>query len=138
MEDIRFRVIGLVKNGIQEETSKDQWQEAISEIVIEPKFAEDLIGIEIYRYIAVLFWMDKIPARDHKRSLATCFPQRPNPIGLTFVELLSRERNVLKVRGLDAFDGTPVLDIKPYKPWSFKRIRERLPDINTERLDGNT
>ena len=41
---------------------------------------------------------------------------RPNPIGITAVELVTREGNVLKVRGLDAIDGTPVLDIKPYYP----------------------
>ena len=49
---------------------------------------------------------------------ATRTPIHPNPIGLTLVELVKREENVLCVRGLDAFDGTPVLDIKPYGcPW---------------------
>jgi tRNA (Thr-GGU) A37 N-methylase len=49
---------------------------------------------------------------------------RPNPIGLTVVELLKVEGNVLEVRGLDAFDGTPVLDIKPYDPWDVvKQVR---------------
>jgi tRNA-Thr(GGU) m(6)t(6)A37 methyltransferase TsaA len=45
---------------------------------------------------------------------ATRSPQRPNPIGLTVVELLGREGRVLRVRGIDMLDGTPVLDIKPY------------------------
>jgi tRNA (Thr-GGU) A37 N-methylase len=45
---------------------------------------------------------------------ATRSPQRPNPIGLTVVELLGREGNRLRVRGLDMLDGTPILDIKPY------------------------
>lgn len=48
---------------------------------------------------------------------ATRAPVRPNPIGLTLVELVRREGNVLVVKGLDALDGTPVLDIKPYPYW---------------------
>jgi tRNA (Thr-GGU) A37 N-methylase len=45
---------------------------------------------------------------------ATRSPRRPNPIGLTIVELLGREGAALRVRGLDMLDGTPILDIKPY------------------------
>ena len=45
---------------------------------------------------------------------ATRSPRRPNPIGLTVVELLSREGRMLRVRGIDMLDGTPILDIKPY------------------------
>jgi len=48
---------------------------------------------------------------------ATRAPIHPNPIGLTLVELIKREANVLSVRGLDAYDDTPVLDIKPYPDW---------------------
>ena len=48
---------------------------------------------------------------------ATRAPIHPNPIGLTLVELITREANVLWVKGLDTFDGTPVLDIKPYPDW---------------------
>jgi tRNA-Thr(GGU) m(6)t(6)A37 methyltransferase TsaA len=50
---------------------------------------------------------------------ATRTPYRPNPIGLTLVELLRVEGNVVTVRGLDAFDGTPVLDIKPFDYWDL-------------------
>jgi tRNA (Thr-GGU) A37 N-methylase len=54
--------------------------------------------------------------------LATWAPIHPNPIGLTLVELVRREKNVLWVRGLDAYDGTPVLDIKPYPDWERGRL----------------
>jgi tRNA (Thr-GGU) A37 N-methylase len=54
--------------------------------------------------------------------LATRAPIRPNPIGLTLVELVQREKSVLLVRGLDASDGTPVLDIKPYPDWERGRL----------------
>ena len=50
-------------------------------------------------------------------AFATRTPHRPNPIGLTLVELLEVEGNVVTVRGLDAFDGTPVLDMKPFDYW---------------------
>jgi tRNA-Thr(GGU) m(6)t(6)A37 methyltransferase TsaA len=50
---------------------------------------------------------------------ATRTPHRPNPIGMTLVELLKVDRNVLTVRNLDAFDGTPVLDIKPFDNWDM-------------------
>ena len=58
---------------------------------------------------------------------ATRTPLRPNPIGLTLVEILNIEENILTVRGLDAFDGTPILDIKPFDYWD---IREdiKVPD----------
>ena len=54
--------------------------------------------------------------------LATRAPIHPNPIGLTLVELINREENALRVRGLDAYDGTPVLDIKPYPDWEAGRL----------------
>ena len=47
---------------------------------------------------------------------ATRYPRRPNQIGLTVVELLKRETNILFVKGIDVLDGTPLLDIKPYVP----------------------
>ena len=48
---------------------------------------------------------------------ATRSPHRPNPIGLTLVELVKRKRNILTVKGLDAINGTPILDLKPYDSW---------------------
>jgi tRNA-Thr(GGU) m(6)t(6)A37 methyltransferase TsaA len=55
------------------------------------------------------------PSDDRPHGLFTTrSPRRPNPIGLTVVELLSRENGELRVRGVDMLDGTPILDIKPY------------------------
>jgi tRNA (Thr-GGU) A37 N-methylase len=58
---------------------------------------------------------------------ATRTALRPNPVGLTVVELLERVENVLVVRGIDAFDGTPVLDLKPYDNWDAV-VSIRLPE----------
>ncbi|RLI37593.1 tRNA (N6-threonylcarbamoyladenosine(37)-N6)-methyltransferase TrmO [Candidatus Bathyarchaeota archaeon] len=96
-------------------------------ISINPEYAEGLDGIERLDYIYVLYWMDRLseedrkvlkvhPRGDRSRPLTGVFalrsPMRPNPIGLTRVRLLRREGNKLYVEGLDALDGTPVVDIK--------------------------
>jgi tRNA-Thr(GGU) m(6)t(6)A37 methyltransferase TsaA len=96
--------------------------------------AEALDGIEDFSHLFVIFWMHEIPKEErramkvHPRGrmdmpllgiFATRTPHRPNPIGLTLVELLRVEGNVVTVRGLDAFDGTPVLDIKPFDYWEM-------------------
>jgi len=103
-------------------------QSAISKIVIDRKFARGLEGLEDFSHICVLFWLHEIPKPSHRLKVhprgradiekvgvfATRSPHRPNPIGLTLVKLLSKKGRTLTVRGLDAYDGTPVLDIKPY------------------------
>ena len=69
--------------------------------------------------------------------LAARSPIHPNPIGLTLVELVKREENALWVRGLDAYDGTPVLDIKPYPDWEQDLLvvtEFRVPEWLTEIL----
>jgi len=97
--------------------------------VIAPQLAEALDGIEDFSHIVIVFYLHKV--NENRRSLlkvhpggreelplvgvfATRSPVRPNPIGITEVKLLERRGNILKVLGLDAYDGTPVLDIKPY------------------------
>lgn len=97
---------------------------AVSEIVINPEFGEGLSGIEEKEHLFVLCWFDRadrsrlraIPPHDpvERGVFATRSPDRPNPVSLTLVDLVRVEGNVLSVRGLDALDGTPVIDIKPY------------------------
>ncbi|MCL5877326.1 MAG: tRNA (N6-threonylcarbamoyladenosine(37)-N6)-methyltransferase TrmO [Candidatus Bathyarchaeota archaeon] len=85
-----------------------------------------------FSHLFVLFYLNQVtkeplmPLKIHPKRradlpltgiFATRTMLRPNPIGLTIVELLKVDGSVLTVRGLDAFDGTPVLDIKPYDPW---------------------
>ena len=99
-----------------------------SEIEVYPRYSAGLNGIERTNHLWVLFWMHKLSESDReileaypmgdrtkeKRGVfALRSPMRPNPIGLTKVELVERKDNVLIVSGLDAFDGSPVLDIKP-------------------------
>ena len=103
-----------------------------SQIVIRKDFVKALDGIIDFSHLFVLFYLHKIPnsqrkiLKVHPRGrkdmpllgvFATRTMLRPNPVGLTLVELVKVEDNILTVRGLDAFDGTPVLDIKPFDSW---------------------
>jgi tRNA-Thr(GGU) m(6)t(6)A37 methyltransferase TsaA len=91
---------------------------------ILPAFADGLADIEGYSHLYVLWVFDRsegfdltvTPPTDNRPHglFSTRAPRRPNPIGLTVVELLRREGDSLHVRGVDMLDGTPILDIKPY------------------------
>jgi tRNA-Thr(GGU) m(6)t(6)A37 methyltransferase TsaA len=96
----------------------------ISRVEIFEEFEEGLQDIEGFSHIIVIYWFHKsdgyhlivkTPWDDIPHGLFTTrSPHRPCPLALTVVELVARERNNLKVRGLDAIDGSPLLDIKPY------------------------
>ncbi len=101
---------------------------AVSKVVIDRKYVRGLKDLEGFSHLYVLFLLHKAPkGKDnllvHPRGradikergiFATRSPHRPNPIGLTLVKLLGKRGRVLTVKGLDAYDGTPVLDLKPY------------------------
>ncbi len=98
--------------------------EAEGALEIRPEFEEGLKDIEGFSHLFVIWVFDRsesfslvaTPPTDNRPHgvFATRSPLRPNPIGLTVVELLSREGAILRVRGVDMLDGTPILDIKPY------------------------
>lgn len=106
-----------------------QIHEEISEIILDKNLIDILEGIEEYSHLIILYWAHKVP--EQSRSLtkvhpmgrecfskvgifATCSPARPNPILMTVVRLCGIKGNVLEVKGLDAIDGSPVVDIKPF------------------------
>jgi tRNA-Thr(GGU) m(6)t(6)A37 methyltransferase TsaA len=101
----------------------------ICELIIFPQWEELLEGIEGFSHILVLYWPHLIdPERRNLKTVhpmgrkdlpiqgifATCSPARPNPVLVSIVPLLGRSGNVLRVKGLDAVDGSPIVDIKPY------------------------
>ena len=120
-----MRAIGFVRNGLDE--APGDWSCQESELVIDPRWPESLDGVEQLERLAVIWWFDRregedVPFKVHPRRdpsrprtgvFATRAPIRPNLIGVTTVEVLGREGNVVRVRGLDAFNGTPILDLKP-------------------------
>jgi tRNA-Thr(GGU) m(6)t(6)A37 methyltransferase TsaA len=96
----------------------------VSEVVILPEFQDGLYRLDEKKHIYVLCWFDRAdrtrlratPPHDpvERGVFATRSPDRPNPVSLSLVDLVSIDGCVLSVRGLDALDGTPVIDIKPY------------------------
>lgn len=141
--DMVVKSIGVVRNGLHEPPAiRDDWAKVISEIVIDPELTGALEGIEEFSHIIVLYWMHRLrekeiplkqrPRTQKDRPLRGLFtlrsPNRPNPIGKTTVRLLERRDNVLKIEGLDALDGSPVIDIKPYLPGYDVAADATVPD----------
>lgn len=132
MPGMTLKVIGIVRNEVEQKPKPGyNWWEIVSEIVVDSSLTEALDALEEFSHIIVLYWMHQVtttaqlPLKVHpggKQELplvgrfATRSPNRPNPIGKATVRLLERQGNILKVEGLDAIDGTPVIDIKPYIP----------------------
>lgn len=127
---MNYERIGTVKSPVKEAVDRD-WGEVVSQIHIDSRFANGLIGIDSFSHVVVVFEMHQsnwTPESDLVRRpqgredmpLIGIFAQRarhrPNPIGITSVRLLAVDGNSLHVQGLDAIDETPVLDIKPYFP----------------------
>jgi len=127
-EPITLLPIGQVHSE-RDELSDEGWGEIISEIVMYPPFKEGLTGIEQFSHAIVLFWMDRAKFEQERHILrrpqgrddmpelgifAQRAKDRPNPIGVTTVRIVEVLPGRMLVRGLDAINGTQVLDIKPY------------------------
>jgi tRNA-Thr(GGU) m(6)t(6)A37 methyltransferase TsaA len=155
---IKLDPIGVVRNKSKdaswgETLGKLSWQEraarmkeqtdSVSEITVNPEFVDALDGIEDFSHLLILYWPHLLP--EERRStirvhpignknfplvgvFATRSPVRPNTILATVVRLLGRYDNILTVTGLDALDGSPVLDIKPYYPESVDAGEVRVPE----------
>ncbi len=127
---IILKPIGFVRTQAVGDEVKDKAR--LSEIFIDCELTQALDGITEFSHVFVLFWLHEMSSEERKTLkvhprgrmdlpllgvFATRTNLRPNPIGLTLCELVKVEGNVLTVRGLDAFDDTPVLDIKPFDSW---------------------
>ncbi len=135
MSAIAMEPIGYVCSDV-EQRKDAAWGGDLSVIVLEEEYAGGLEGIEDFSHAIIIFHLDKaefIPEKHLRRRaqnredmpLRGIFAQRgkdrPNTIGLTAVEIVSADDRSLTVKGLDAINGTPVLDIKPYYPAYDKR-----------------
>lgn len=123
-----FRPIGYVRSPYKatHEIPKGLGAKHEAEGVLEllPEFEPGLVDIEGFSHLIVLWVFDRsqgfellgTPPSDNRAHgvFATRSPKRPNPIGLTVVELLGRDGPRLQVRGLDMLEATPILDLKPY------------------------
>ncbi len=155
---ILLRPVGVVRTGAADEEIRERAEELEATVEVFPEFEDALDGLEGFSHIFVLSYLHKLrpeqigPLKVRPRRLlkagfkveelplvgvfAIDSPTRPNPIGLSLVRLLRIEKTRLLVRGLDLFDGTPVLDLKPYRsdyrtednelPEWYRRILERV------------
>ena len=141
-ETITIRPLGFVRSPRQD-VRDDDWGDVIARIELFPEFTpESLHGLEEFSHAEVLYYFDRVAADSvvhgarHPRG-NTDWPQvgifaqrakdRPNRIGSTIVEILARADRALIVRGLDAVDGTPVLDVKPVMVEFLPRTKVRQP-----------
>jgi tRNA-Thr(GGU) m(6)t(6)A37 methyltransferase TsaA len=140
-DPIVIQPIGYVRHTVPDAEVPLRRAEIIAELHLFDRYCDALDGIDAYSHLFVLFWMDRVVSaefsgRVHPRGradlpltgvLATRGRQHPNPIGLAVVELLKREASCLHVRRLDAYSGSPIIDIKPYDAYDvFTDIR--LPE----------
>ena len=144
------RPVGYVRSNYQKPGDvrhiRRGWTAETARIELLPGRGGKLSGLKGYSHIIVLYWIHrakewKMPKGRHKppwvKVYATRMPVRPNPIGLSVVELLdfSTQTGELFVRGLDAVDGTPILDIKPYIPHFDSYPEATIPDWVAEHLE---
>lgn len=122
----RLKPIGHIRNPSDEVPRHHTLSQVEGEIVLEPRYVRGLQGLQPGDRIYVLFHFHESPdftdealiqhPKHHpelRGVFSICSPLRPNPIGLSVVEILAIRENVLRVRGLDMRNGTPVVDIKP-------------------------
>lgn len=127
---VEFNSIGFIRNSI--ENKKDtNWGSDISQIVLDSPYEPGLTGLSEFSHLIVVYYLDQakfvmdkhLIRRPQNREdmpmvgiLSQRAKDRPNPIGITSVEIVSVENNMITVKGLDAINHTPVLDLKPYYP----------------------
>lgn len=134
--------IGMVHNAV--EYKKDNsWGEDISEIILDESFSGGLNGLLDFSHAIIIYYLDKAnfikekhlqrrPQNREDMTLVGIFSQRgkdrPNQIGITTVQIISVEDTILTVKGLDAINGTPILDIKHYYPMYDCKENATVPE----------
>ena len=124
---IRLQSIGTAHTTAQHVPRHWTLSDVAGTLVIDPAYVDGLSDICAGQKIVVLFHFHKSPpfspaflkqTPPHRKQaqgvFSICSPRRPNPIGLSVLTVLERSENVLRVRGMDMIDGTPILDIKPF------------------------
>jgi tRNA (adenine37-N6)-methyltransferase len=138
---IELQPIATVRSAYSRQGPRIARREIVADIVVDAAILPALTGIEDWSHLIVLFWMPQpvtwpgtLTTHPRHREdlpaigvLAGRGRERPNPIGLAVVELLKRQGDTLTVRALDAYDGSAVLDIKPYDHYDVVQSL-RVPD----------
>lgn len=139
LPSLTLKAIGIVRSEIKQPARID-FKKVVSEIVVDRNLTEALDNLDEFSHIIVIYWIHRQRGAAPKKVrpmgnpehplmgvFATRSPSRPNPIGKALVRLLKRRDNILIVKGLDAIDGTPVIDIKPYIPGYDSVKKARAP-----------
>jgi tRNA-Thr(GGU) m(6)t(6)A37 methyltransferase TsaA len=146
---LNLHPIGIVHTSSSDDEVRNSYEDLEATVEVLPEYSDGLDGLQGYSHIFLLGYFNKLrpeqlgvlkvrPRRHLEQGLtidelplvgvfALGSPSRPNPIGLSLVELLKIEGRILRVKGLDYFDGTPVLDIKPYNE-SYRVDNFRVPN----------
>jgi len=127
MTGIELRPIGVISSPYRERGEaprQGRFSAQESEIQVFPEFAEGLRDLALHPRLIILYWCDRsrrdvltaTPPHENREHgvFATRSPERPNPVALCLVDLVALEGDRLRVRGLDALDGSPLVDIKPF------------------------
>ena len=124
---IAYESIGEVRNNYCKPDDPKKIRNSKSQLILKEKYLPALEGLERCTYLLIVYHIDRSPgyrakvhpmgdlSRPERGVLATRSPCRPNPIGVTVVQILGIEGTKISVTGLDALDGSPLLDIKPYE-----------------------
>lgn len=121
MQEIPLRVVGTIRSPFAtplDAPRQGAFTERESRIEVLPQYRAGLAGIERHRRLLVVYWAhaadrERLQYANGEGVFVGRSPHRPNPLLLTEVELLSVEEGVLRVKGLDAVDGSPLVDLKP-------------------------
>lgn len=135
---IQMKPIGKAKNAAKKPALAG-WKNLVTEIALDKRYTKGLDGIEDYSHVIIVYWMGQekeCHLKHHPQGrqdvpyggiFACRCPQRPNRIAISTVKLLYREKNSIKVKGLDILNGTPILDIKPYTPQYDQISKAKVP-----------
>lgn len=124
---IELRPIGFVRTDAREVPRHWSVSDVVGTLTLDDEYVEGLVDTEAGERIVVIFHFHRspefsaellrqTPPHTGKKTgiFSTCSPVRPNPLGMSVLEVLGVEGATVRVRGLDMLDGTPILDIKPY------------------------
>ncbi|MBI4330531.1 MAG: tRNA (N6-threonylcarbamoyladenosine(37)-N6)-methyltransferase TrmO [Chloroflexi bacterium] len=141
MDEIEIGPIGFVRNKVKDKEYHG-WRDVVSDILVKEEYVPGLEGLADFSHVIVLFWLHRVTPEERATQKARPLrkaeipelgvfawhsSRRPNPIGMSTVKLLGVENGRVRVQGLDAIDGTPVLDLRPYVAEYYRVDRPAEP-----------